>query len=803
MKELIEKYKLHVKKEGLTGEIYKWELLGKYRGRPDTSALDFDAEIRSIDFGNLIYPVGIGAMRHISKEKPEEYRKCYIALFDESVALEKRVDAFNADTLKLYRQLVPNPILSHHHDERTMATCLAYHNPDKYPLYKDSFYRAYCKKRGIAVKSPGKKYLHYIELLNEFIKEFIVTDSELLALVDEQVPKDFYQDKNRLLLAQDIWYQMLDVKEDKAPTSAQTSTADIHTPLNQIFYGPPGTGKTYHSINKALEIIHAHEPIKNIDWSDRNSVKSNFDNLVDAGRIVFTTFHQSMSYEDFIEGIKPEWVRSRSTSEEEEDDSGVLNYEVKPGLFKALCDKARVITPKTTHRVNWSAPKYYKMSLGGKHKPEHHQWCIDNNKIALGWGGSKDLSKYVKLTNWAAYRDAFTVDNPELVAHSRFNTQSTYAFLHMNINDVVVVSKGNHIIDAIGIVKGPYTFSDQEEVDFYHFREVEWIATNLNVAPERFVRKEISQQAIYEFNKNDIKQEAFEQLTPQSTTSQTPAPFVMIVDEINRGNVSQIFGELITLIEEDKRQGKPESLSVTLPYSKQPFSVPPNVYLIGTMNTADRSVEALDTALRRRFSFEEMPPKPELISSQRKIWELWWSYPQLDWSEEPYAAKEKALFDLLGVQLSYDEKEAMWDSMKKEGPNEAQLNAFDSLVENGLSLEVLIKTLNSRIEKLLDRDHQIGHSYFMKVFSIADLKTTFSKNIIPLLQEYFYGDYGKIGMILGEAFFENVKGDANEVTFKTFFDYPADELTDRQVYHLKNIMEMGDDDFITAVKSIL
>lgn len=168
-------------------------------------------------------------------------------------------------------------------------------------------------------------------------------------------------------------------------------------------------------------------------------------------------------------------------------------------------------------------------------------------------------------------------------------------------------------------------------------------------------------------------------------------PFVLIIDEINRGNVSQIFGELITLIEDSKRIGNEEVLEVTLPYSKEKFSVPPNLYIIGTMNTADRSVEALDTALRRRFSFEEMLPKVEVV-------------------------KEKSFDDFDRVKI--------------------------------------MEIINNRIEILLDRNHKLGHAYFIK----KDFKTSFQNEIIPLLQEYFYNDYIKIGLVLGKGFVrENTK----------------------------------------------
>lgn len=161
-------------------------------------------------------------------------------------------------------------------------------------------------------------------------------------------------------------------------------------------------------------------------------------------------------------------------------------------------------------------------------------------------------------------------------------------------------------------------------------------------------------------------------------------PYILIIDEINRGNISKIFGELITLIEESKRIGQSEELKVRLPYSNESFGVPQNLYIIGTMNTADRSIALLDTALRRRFEFVEMMPD----------------------------------FSLLSIYCE------------------------------GVNLQELLKTINNRIEFLLDREHSIGHSFFIGIKSIDELKAVFAKKIIPLLQEYFYEDYVKIDVTL-------------------------------------------------------
>jgi len=242
-------------------------------------------------------------------------------------------------------------------------------------------------------------------------------------------------------------------------------------------------------------------------------------------------------------------------------------------------------------------------------------------------------------------------------------------------------------------------------------------------------------------------------------------PYGLFIDEINRGNISQIFGELITLIEDNKRLGKSEII-VELPYSKDKFGVPPNLHIIGTMNTADRSIEALDTALRRRFCFEEMLPKTELLSPSAMYCRLLWDYENVEWKDSKFVEKENNLFLLLGVSQDFkDKRKDKWEQMKKDKPKKKN-DYFNEFDYSGIDLQFLLKTINKRIEILLNRDHTIGHSYFMSVNSFADLQNTFKNNIIPLLQEYFYGDYEKIGMILGTGFFDDVENYDNKLFAK-------------------------------------
>jgi len=226
------------------------------------------------------------------------------------------------------------------------------------------------------------------------------------------------------------------------------------------------------------------------------------------------------------------------------------------------------------------------------------------------------------------------------------------------------------------------------------------------------------------------------QILAQKATENRNLKYVLIIDEINRGNVANIFGELITLIEKDKRADNAEALMVKLPYSQKDFTVPNNLYLIGTMNTADRSVEALDTALRRRFSFVNIKAQPELL----------------------------AHIDCQGIRL-----------------------------------DQMLHAINHRIEKLLDQDHHIGHSYFMinplNELGLADLRIIFKDNIVPLLQEYFYGDYAKIGLVLGKDFIQRI----DEQTQTRFMDFShefVDEFYEKPIYMITDVNNWTRNSFV-------
>ncbi|HFN3310745.1 TPA: AAA family ATPase [Campylobacter lari] len=431
-------------------------------------------------------------------------------------------------------------------------------------------------------------------------------------------------------------------------------------PLNQILYGPPGTGKTYHTIDKALEILN-----ENLENRDDKKVK--FDEYVKNGQIVFTTFHQSYGYEEFVEGIKPHIDR--------EENSKKIEYEIKDGIFKELCEKALDKKRKINNDISIDKnSKVWKISLGANASLRDE--CFEKNKICIGWN---DIPK----NKDERFLNLGSNDKNSIISFVEY----------MQIGDLVCVFNTSKTIKGVGVIVSDVKYSDGE---YQTYREVKWISKDneINILDlnndKILVQKTVYE--LYRISSNDLLAK-INLNNPKDNTNNleiaednTKKKFIIIIDEINRGNVSKIFGELITLIEPSKRIGEEEEIKVKLPYSGKDFGVPKNVYIIGTMNTADRSITSLDTALRRRFEFIEMMPKPNVLSDNCE----------------------------------------------------------------GVNLQELLKAINTRIEYLLDREKTIGHAFFIGIDNLEKLKNVFQNKIIPLLQEYFYNDYALIDAVLNE-----------------------------------------------------
>jgi 5-methylcytosine-specific restriction protein B len=371
-----------------------------------------------------------------------------------------------------------------------------------------------------------------------------------------------------------------------------------------------------------------------------------------------------------------------------ESEDGDLTYAIKDGVFKAFCIAAVGVSKVAEASGIRKDATIWKLSIDGTGKSATREYCLAHGEARIGWGAVGDLSSS-ELVNQPTYMALGPNDK---------NTIQIFS-AGTEVGDVILCIGSNSSFQAVGVVQGPYRYDPEPPAgvrkDYKSVLPIKWLVQgqdidikNLN-AGRGFTLK--TMYAMDRFNWPEVetllKQRGVELkagLTEPATTSKKP--HVLIIDEINRGNISRIFGELITLVESSKRKGRGEALEITLPYSKKKFSVPENVYLLGTMNTADRSLAGLDVALRRRFVFQEMPPRPELLSS--------------------------------------------------------------NVV--GINLQQMLSVMNQRIEVLLGRDHLLGHAYFIGVESLSALKELFQRQIIPLLQEYFFEDWEKIALVLND-----------------------------------------------------
>ncbi len=469
-----------------------------------------------------------------------------------------------------------------------------------------------------------------------------------------------------------------------APAPGPMTTSKHPVPLNQILYGPPGTGKTHTSIDEALAILDPAFLAAHRD--ERTALKTRFAELEASKHVRFVTFHQSFSYEDFVEGLRAE-----------PNAAGQLIFRPVDGVFKEICKDASVkvsgdeppgaaMGPNTT---------IWKMSLGNRSEENHiYEECIRNGCILLGWGRGRDFSKASSRADIVDVLGGVDKDGKPPGGVTAVN----YFVREMKVGDLVIIADGISRFRAVGEVTGDYVYlprDEEEGDDFAQSRTVRWLKEfKPSLDCSAIMRKDFSQAALYILAPHVIDRAKLAALLAAKATDvlaqQGPRERVLIIDEINRGNISRIFGELITLIESSKRAGREEALSVVLPYSKQPFSIPDNLYLIGTMNTSDRSLAGLDIALRRRFVFKEMPPRPDLLA--------------------------------------------------------------DAIVE-GIAIESLLTVMNQRIEALLDREHCIGHAYFLPLLgdqSLPCLARIFEQEVLPLLKEYFFEDWERISWVLND-----------------------------------------------------
>ena len=467
----------------------------------------------------------------------------------------------------------------------------------------------------------------------------------------------------------------------------ETTSTSMRSATNLILYGPPGTGKTYQTAWEAVRLClgeQAATPLK--EANQREALMGEYRRLVEEGRIEFVTFHQSLSYEEFVEGLRP----STGDDDDEEGEEGEISsgFRLIPhdGVFKRISERTRLDQGPhaPSGRLDRSA-KVFKVALGRSKDQENLiRFGLDNDLIHVGQGGDLDWSgeRFDELqgilARWKSEKD------PEATKQSG-DVEIIHSFrAAIKVDDYIVVPYRLDRIRAIGRVTGNYFFVPDTE--FHHRRKVEWLwrdRDNDGIELKSFYPTAFTPFPLHQLDQSIVNWDKLEEIISGKNATRD---FVLIIDEINRANISKVFGELITLIEPDKRLGMDNEIRVQLPYSKKQFGVPANLHIIGTMNTADRSIALLDTALRRRFTFRELMPDASILSAD----------------------------------------------------------------VDGINLQKLLTTINQRIEYLFDREHQIGHAYFCDCKTREDVEQTVREKVIPLLAEYFYEDWSKVAVVLGD-----------------------------------------------------
>jgi len=685
------------------GEHYKWQAVEWYRQHWDFGAEDFGAMISTAfeKAGNLLTSGMYYAYKTLvdfAKTSPTYVRNLFMTLYNEELPLEQRYERFRNGFNEYKTQLEKQDenqgkTLNHYQDLHAITVYLFFQYPEKYYTYKYTVYDNLKDRIGYKEtigrrSSVDWKYNNYANIC-ELIRTEIQNDPELLEMNVARLGDNCYKDPEYHLLAMDIaFYGAVYMEEDEFLQSGGNENTNIieeetdimidnitDIELNTILYGPPGTGKTYHTAIYAVAIIENKglAEIVSEAKNNYNEVFRRYNEYKASSRIAFTTFHQSYGYEEFIEGIKPVIV-----SDDENEEKSDIKYDIKAGIFKEFCTKASAI--KYSEQVDDYGindnPIIWKVSLDGTGDNPTRSDCLTNGHIRIGWDNyGKDITDQTD----------FSVSGGKNPLNAFIN--------RMRIGDIVLSCYSATTIDAIGVVTGDYEWND-EYSNLKRLRKVNWIVKDINEDITEITNGvTMTLSTVYKMSSItlDDVMNIVKKHKPEETAHIVPnGNYVFIIDEINRGNISKIFGELITLIESTKRIGANEEMQAVLPYSGKQFGVPNNVYIIGTMNTADRSIALLDTALRRRFDFKEMLPDPDVLKG---------------------------------------------------------------ICVEDLSISDILRNINKRITVLYDREHTIGHAYFMELKSSPDIDTLgriFEKKIIPLLQEYFYEDYEKIRLVLGD-----------------------------------------------------
>ena len=788
-------------------ELYKWQLITECEGK---SELDI---IQKFKTKNIVDVARVNqVLTTLSKDQPQQLANNFALLTNEDVPLSDRLSDFKS----AMGELCGDKFNVKANDERTASAFLACWNPNKYTFYKDEIYQNYCNYINAPAQKAGNKYPHYLQLLESLVQT-IRQDAEL---TDKFATETDGLVQSDLLIAQNILWQMKDMmKKEKnnpnqnpqneysmIPENIRQFTNILRLKKNIILQGAPGTGKTYNTAALALAICGEQIP------EDHGEVMRRYEELQKEGRIGFVTFHQSMDYEDFVEGIKPK------------TENGTVSYEVEDGIFKKICEEGQSHLNRGSHFIKEENRVSVSQAVHNDIDEAINSFLKDIPKEGIYIPSVRNPSKL-----FLVYKEGGSLyvkgDGRSYPIKMKSVRAGEYDYRHQSYEPAVGQYIREHYLNK-SISQNVETKTDSSKVKYhlddtdfnnvyksveedikkqkirvlpfrrsmvpvkYEFRNIYFGETrpkpinkdNLKLYYDYFLEKnefDISDYGRDEFftlisdltNKqtntvdyinygailqemlkrakqvvllpsisteiNEVLQDDFSQQDEFAVTEEETYcveynnNYVLIIDEINRGNVSKIFGELITLLEADKRIGGDHPIRVTLPYSKESFGVPSNLYIIGTMNTTDRSVGNIDYAVRRRFAFATLKAKRELVE-QNSILEAATLFDAV----ESFIKKHKIDMDFEDLMVGHSyffakdeyELELKWQyeilPLLNEYIKDGIINA--KTIDNDIIVEMFVEMCLSNSLILKDEDDSTSTDIEAQIEEAEVLKTLFS-----------------------------------------------------------------------------
>ena len=763
--DIVKAFKTHQLQYGLDGdsqqdELYKWKLITKQKGHPNTEAEDFKKEILSLDLNNLCYSTQVTAYRNFAKYEPEDYRSAMRSLLDENIDLQQRVESFISTCKDLWDSKIKDNFeneTSAMCDERLISCFLTLKYPAKYTFYKSDVYVSLCKLLGAETQKAGHKLVHFYELLKKDVVPLIESDKELMESVNEELQKENYVQSTMLTAQTALWHYVSRVISNRKQNIWLFYYADNEYAWNEM------VKDNYLSIYEWGEIGE----IQNDD--DKTSIKNKLTETVDVykdgkkepGHSVRMLYDIkfTMKENDYVLCIKKDQKTIEAWGEvtggyEFDEIHHVNNHRIGLQWNIEEIDISEIISnsadrPAVPPRLQNITKKEWAQKTIDYLLLRNQQKDITNIQAQVTMKEVEILKQKKQIVLQGApgtgktYKTAAIAlaicDGESSVPTDRIALMERYKQLVSEKQ--IVFTTFHQSMDYEEFVEGIKPYSDGGEI-FYNVedgifksictRASSTKSSNFDEAYKKFMEdisdlddtNPLSLKTVtgkvygvcpnsrgnlhlltgsplhkqgtltkenLEANAKGTSMEAWqsyfqgvinhlkEKYALNVENEKQQKNYVLIIDEINRANISKVLGELITLLESDKRLGETNEVKVRLPYSKDEFGVPSNLYIIGTMNTADRSVGYIDYAIRRRFAFIT-------IKADR------------------------------GIVESYN-----------SSTNTLALEYFDK-VKGWMSEENIIGDIDAD-------DLMVGHSYFL-ADNLGALKTKMVYEVIPLLNEY-------------------------------------------------------------------